>query len=123
LAVLVIHADRCISSIDDREVYYMLDQSYNDIWIYGLCQARISRQATKGHNSLNNKVVILIAERFRVLGDPLRLQLLHLLDDSEMSVGALVEATGAGERRHEAHAPSDVACAVSVEAPRRATWT
>jgi DNA-binding transcriptional ArsR family regulator len=92
-----------MSLITDRVVSYMLDNSYNDISIHGLCQARISRQATKSHNSLNNNTLTLIAERFRVLGDPLRLQLFHLLGDSEMSVGALVEATGASQANVSKH--------------------
>lgn len=52
---------------------------------------------------MNDKTLTLIAERFRVLGDPLRLQLLHLLGDSEMSVGALVEATGASQANVSKH--------------------
>lgn len=54
-------------------------------------------------NSLGNKSLGLIAERFRVLGDPLRLQLLHLLGDTEMSVGALVEASGASQANVSKH--------------------
>ncbi|HEX5131441.1 MAG TPA: metalloregulator ArsR/SmtB family transcription factor [Candidatus Krumholzibacteria bacterium] len=45
----------------------------------------------------------LVAARFRVLGDPLRLQLLHLLGDGEMSVGALVEASGASQANVSKH--------------------
>jgi len=52
---------------------------------------------------LNDKTLTLIAERFRVLGDPLRLELLHRLGDSEMSVGALVEATGASQANVSKH--------------------
>ena len=53
--------------------------------------------------SLENKSLTLIAERFRVLGDPLRLQLLHLLGDAEMPVGALVDATGASQANVSKH--------------------
>lgn len=52
---------------------------------------------------LENKSLSLIAERFRVLGDPLRLQLLHLLGAEEMSVGALVEASGASQANVSKH--------------------
>ena len=38
-----------------------------------------------------------------MLGDPLRLELLHRLGDSEMAVGALVEATGAGQANVSKH--------------------
>lgn len=55
------------------------------------------------NNSLNKKSLSLIAERFRVLSDPLRLQLLHLLGDQEMSVGALVEASGASQANVSKH--------------------
>jgi ArsR family transcriptional regulator len=59
--------------------------------------------AMKNSNPLENKSLTLIAERFRVLGDPLRLQLLHLLGDAEMSVGALVEATDASQANVSKH--------------------
>lgn len=52
---------------------------------------------------LENKSLTLVAERFRVLGDPLRLQLLHLLGDAEMSVGALVDASGASQANVSKH--------------------
>lgn len=52
---------------------------------------------------LENKSLVLIAERFRVLGDPLRLRLLHLLGEEEMSVGALVEASGASQANVSKH--------------------
>lgn len=45
----------------------------------------------------------LIAERFRVLGDALRLKLLHLLGNQEMSVGTLVEASGASQANVSKH--------------------
>ena len=52
---------------------------------------------------LENKSLSLIAGRFRVLGDPLRLQLLHLLGERELSVGALVEASGASQANVSKH--------------------
>lgn len=52
---------------------------------------------------LEIKSLALIAGRFRVLGDPLRLQLLHLLGDREMSVGTLVEASGASQANVSKH--------------------
>jgi ArsR family transcriptional regulator len=57
----------------------------------------------KDHKPLENKSLDLIAERFRVLGDPLRLRLLHLLGDAEMSVGVLVEASGASQANVSKH--------------------
>jgi DNA-binding transcriptional ArsR family regulator len=57
----------------------------------------------KDHKPLEHKSLDLIAERFRVLGDPLRLRLLHLLGDAEMSVGVLVEASGASQANVSKH--------------------
>jgi len=57
----------------------------------------------KDPNSMEHKSLTLIAERFRVLGDPLRLQLLHLLGEAEMPVGALVEASGASQANVSKH--------------------
>jgi ArsR family transcriptional regulator len=57
----------------------------------------------KNRKPLENKSLDLIAQRFRVLGDPLRLQLLHLLGSEERSVGALVEATGASQANVSKH--------------------
>jgi DNA-binding transcriptional ArsR family regulator len=57
----------------------------------------------ESNNQLSKKSLALIAERFRVLSDPLRLELLHLLGDQEMSVGALVEAVGASQANVSKH--------------------
>ncbi len=54
-------------------------------------------------NRLEHKTLSLIAERFRVLADPRRLQLLHLLGEKEMSVGALVDASGASQANVSKH--------------------
>ncbi len=45
----------------------------------------------------------LIAERFRVLGDPLRLQILHVLGGDERTVGDLVEAVEASQANVSKH--------------------
>jgi DNA-binding transcriptional ArsR family regulator len=52
---------------------------------------------------MENKILEIVAERFRVLGDPLRLQILHLLKQDERSVGALVEATSASQANVSQH--------------------
>ncbi len=41
---------------------------------------------------LGEKTVEMVAGRFRVLGDPLRLRLLGMISEREMSVGEIVEA-------------------------------
>ncbi|HUZ15963.1 MAG TPA: metalloregulator ArsR/SmtB family transcription factor [Gaiellaceae bacterium] len=45
----------------------------------------------------------LIARRFRVLGDPLRVRLLDQLRDEELSVSALAEQLGAGQQNVSKH--------------------
>ena len=49
------------------------------------------------------KSLDLIAARFRVLGDPLRLRLLHQLSAGEHSVGELVKATGTSQANVSKH--------------------
>ncbi|HEY8777789.1 MAG TPA: metalloregulator ArsR/SmtB family transcription factor [Gaiellaceae bacterium] len=45
----------------------------------------------------------LIARRFRVLGDPLRVRILDLLRDQELSVNALADELGAGQQNISKH--------------------
>ena len=45
----------------------------------------------------------LVAERFRVLGEPMRLRLLDALRNGERSVGELVERTGATQANVSKH--------------------
>ena len=54
-------------------------------------------------NVLNDKTLELIAERFRLLGDPVRLRLLQTLEAGEMSVADLVVATGAAQASVSKH--------------------
>jgi ArsR family transcriptional regulator len=48
-------------------------------------------------------VLELVAERFQVLAEPMRLRLLNQLRDGEMTVGALVEATGGRQANVSRH--------------------
>jgi ArsR family transcriptional regulator len=52
---------------------------------------------------LTDEALELIAVRFRVLSEPMRLKLLNTLGEEEMSVGNLVEATGAGQANVSKH--------------------
>ena len=52
---------------------------------------------------LSDKTMELVAERFRVLGDPVRLRLLQALEPGEKSVAELVEATGASQANVSKH--------------------
>ena len=45
----------------------------------------------------------LIARRFRVLSDPLRVRILDLLRDGELSVNAIAEQLGAGQQNVSKH--------------------
>lgn len=44
-----------------------------------------------------------IAERFRVLGEPMRLRILDTLRDGELTVGELTAALGAGQQNVSKH--------------------
>lgn len=48
----------------------------------------------KKPRALSNDALVMVAHRFSVLAEPLRLKLLHSLFDGEKSVNTLVEITG-----------------------------
>jgi ArsR family transcriptional regulator len=52
---------------------------------------------------LTDEAFELIAGRFRILAEPMRLRLLHALGGAEMSVSELVQATGAGQANVSKH--------------------
>lgn len=56
-----------------------------------------------GSKLLNNKTLELVAERFRVLGDPVRLSLVQALQEGEKSVADLVALTGASQANVSKH--------------------
>lgn len=49
------------------------------------------------------ELLALVAERFRALAEPARLQILNALRAGEMTVGGLVEATGLGQANVSKH--------------------
>ncbi|MBK8230938.1 MAG: winged helix-turn-helix transcriptional regulator [Candidatus Eisenbacteria bacterium] len=51
----------------------------------------------------NDPTLDRIAQRFRLLGDPVRLKLLHALREGERTVTALVKSTGAGQANVSKH--------------------
>ncbi|MFK4752500.1 MULTISPECIES: ArsR/SmtB family transcription factor [Oceanospirillaceae] len=53
--------------------------------------------------NLSEEMLELIAQRFRLLSDPMRLRILHQLQPGEKSVGQLVEATGASQPNVSKH--------------------
>jgi ArsR family transcriptional regulator len=52
---------------------------------------------------LNDQALELVAERFRLLSEPMRLKLLQALQGGEKSVGELVQATGGGQANVSKH--------------------
>lgn len=52
---------------------------------------------------LSGEAFEMIAARFRLLSDPMRLRILHTLGDGELNVTELVEATGAGQANVSKH--------------------
>jgi DNA-binding transcriptional ArsR family regulator len=52
---------------------------------------------------MNDKTLEMVAQRFRVLGDPLRLRLLSALSERERSVTELVKETGASQANVSKH--------------------
>ena len=52
---------------------------------------------------LSGEAFELIAARFRALGEPMRLKIIHALGKNELSVSELVDATGAGQANVSKH--------------------
>lgn len=55
------------------------------------------------HIRMTPELLALIGERFKVLGEPARLDLLHALLGGERTVGQLVESTGLGQGNVSKH--------------------
>jgi ArsR family transcriptional regulator len=62
-----------------------------------------AKEMKKRRDGLSQEALELIAARFRVLAEPMRLRLLHTLGNEEMSVSELVDATGAGQANASKH--------------------
>ena len=52
---------------------------------------------------LSDEALEMIASRFKLLSDPMRLRILHTLGREEMTVSQLVEATGGGQANISKH--------------------
>ena len=52
---------------------------------------------------LPDELAVLIARRFRALGEPMRVRILDLLRDEELSVATLAERLGAGQQNVSKH--------------------
>lgn len=55
------------------------------------------------HTALTPELLVLVAERFKALAEPARLQILDALRGGEMTVGELVEATELGQANVSKH--------------------
>lgn len=53
--------------------------------------------------SLNGKMTELVAQRFRLLGEPMRLRILHALEAGEQPVNEIVDALGASQPNVSKH--------------------
>ena len=53
--------------------------------------------------TLTPEVLMMVAERFKVLGEPARLQILNCLRGGELTVGEIVDATGFGQANASKH--------------------
>ncbi|MGH7965693.1 MAG: ArsR/SmtB family transcription factor [Candidatus Binatia bacterium] len=51
--------------------------------------------ARRVKKELSDAALELIAQRFKVLAEPLRLKILHVLGEGELTVGEIIAATGA----------------------------
>ena len=52
---------------------------------------------------LSDEAIVMIARRFGLLSEPLRIRLLHALHDGEQNVGALVERSGGSQTNVSRH--------------------
>ena len=56
-----------------------------------------------GNQTLTPEIMVLVAERFKALAEPARLQIMTELRAGELTVGELVEATGLGQANVSKH--------------------
>lgn len=68
----------------------------------GYDESLMSKCQTMAGN-LNQEQLEQIAERFRLLGEPMRLRILAFLREGELNVNDLVEATGSGQANISRH--------------------
>lgn len=52
---------------------------------------------------LTDEALEMIAARFKLLADPMRLKILHTLGEDELNVGEVVESTGGGQANVSKH--------------------
>jgi ArsR family transcriptional regulator len=57
----------------------------------------------KKHKTLSPQTMQMVAERFKVMSDPMRLQILNCLQEGELSVTAIVDKTDASQPNISKH--------------------
>ena len=57
----------------------------------------------KGHEPLSAEAVELVATRFRILGEPVRIRILQVLQTGEKNISELVEAVGSTQPNVSKH--------------------
>lgn len=70
---------------------------------YITMQEYFANGVSMGKTELTPAVIDLVAERFKALAEPARLQILAVLRDGEMTVGDLVANTGMGQANVSKH--------------------
>ncbi|MFA6287880.1 MAG: metalloregulator ArsR/SmtB family transcription factor [Opitutaceae bacterium] len=68
-----------------------------------MSSARSLLSMAKQNRSLSEEALVLVARRFAVLSEPMRLRLLQTLIDGEKSVGVLAEAAGGTQANVSRH--------------------
>ena len=79
---------------------YMSKQSYKESKSNGLFSNSKSKSAKA---EPPEGFLEMVADRFKVLGEPMRLRLIHTLMNGESTVGSLVEKTGATQANVSRH--------------------
>src|SRR5262245_20662636 len=90
-----------------------------------LCVCDSLGVVTKTHaepHPLPEPLIELVAQRFRVLGEPMRIKLLERLRESEATVGELQEAVGASQQNVSKHL-GILHAAVTVSRTKQGTHT
>jgi len=68
-----------------------------------LCYATDMRKTAPAPQPLPEPLIELVAQRFRVLGEPMRIKLLDRLREGDATVGELQEALGASQQNVSKH--------------------
>lgn len=103
-------AEKANANTESADMYTIDGMNESDPQNTGMIEADIHRAIgvdtlllTMKKPDLNDEVLEMIAARFRMLSEPMRLRILHKLGDKEMTVSELVSATGANQANISKH--------------------